>query len=131
MRRVLIASPFLLLTSAPVAAQPPDLSGRWSGHWVSETNGHTGPLHARFRQIDDDTYRVAVRGRFAKILPFWYTTRLDVVGVGDGVVVLAASQRLPLAGTYSTTATATATATDFEATFASRKDSGRFILSRR
>lgn len=119
----------LLLASATASAQPPDLSGRWSGRWVSETNGHTGPLNARFRQIDADTYRVAFRGRFAKVIPFWYTTRLDAVATGDGVVVLAASQRLPLVGTYSTTATATAT--HFDAAFTSRKDAGRFILSRR
>jgi hypothetical protein len=129
MYRARFALPLLLLASTTAAAQPPDLSGRWSGRWVSETNGHTGPLHARFRQVDADTYRVAFRGRFAKVLPFWYTTKLDVVAAGDGVVVLAASQRLPLVGAYSTTATATAT--DFDATFTSRKDSGRFILSRR
>jgi hypothetical protein len=119
----------LVAFSSTAAAQPPDLAGRWSGHWVSETNGHTGPLHARFRQIDDDTYRVSFRGRFAKVLPFLYTTKLDVVAAGDGVIVLGASERLPLLGTYSTTATATAT--DFDAAFTSRSDSGRFILSRR
>ena len=129
MSRTLLALIGLVLGTGSLAAQPPDLSGRWSGHWVSATNGHTGPLHARFRQVDCDTYRVAFRGRFAKLLPFWYTTKLDVVGMGDGVVLLSASQRLPLLGTYSTTATATAS--DFDATFTSRKDSGRFIMSRR
>ena len=129
MRRALLAPLLLLLVASTAAAQPPDLSGRWSGKWVSETNGHTGPLHARFRQVDEDTYRVAFRGRFAKVVPFWYTTRLDVVEAGDGVVVLAASQRLPLVGTYSTTAAATAA--NFDAAFTSRKDAGRFILSRR
>jgi hypothetical protein len=129
MPRTLLAIFALVASSTTVAAQPPDLSGRWSGHWVSEKNGHTGPLHGRFRQIDDDTYRVAFRGRFAKVIPFWYTTKLDVVATGDGAVALAASQRLPLLGTYSTTATATAT--DFDASFTSRGDSGRFILSRR
>ena len=129
MARTPVALLKLVAFSSTAGAQPPDLAGRWSGHWVSETNGHTGPLHARFRQIDDDTYRVTFRGRFAKVLPFWYTTKLDVVAVGDGVVSLAAAQRLPLLGTYSTTATATAT--DFDATFTSRSDSGRFILSRR
>ena len=121
---------FLLVVSAgSLAAQPPNLSGRWSGRWVSETNGHNGPLHARFRRIDEDTYRVALRGRFAKIIPFWYTTRLNVTGTGDDVLILAASQRLPFLGTYTTTATATST--DFDANFNSRQDSGRFILSRR
>lgn len=114
----------------PVAsAQPPVLSGRWDGYWVSDANGHTGPLHARFRQLDADTYRVAFRGRFAKVVPFWYATKLHVAGAGDGTVVLTASQRLPFVGEYRTTAAATAT--DFDAAFTSRKDSGRFVLTRR
>jgi hypothetical protein len=129
MLRGTLALALAAVASQTAAAQPPPLEGRWSGHWVSETNGHTGPLHARFRQIDGDTYRVAFSGRFAKVVPFWYTTKLDVVAAGDGVVVLGASQKLPLVGTYSTTATATAT--DFDAAFTSKKDSGRFILSRR
>lgn len=121
---------FALFALAGVApAQTPDLSGRWSGYWASDTNGHTGPLHARFRRLDADTYRVAFRGRFAKVVPFWYATKLHVTGSGDGVVMLAASQNLPLLGEYRTTATATAA--NFDATFSSRKDSGRFVLSRR
>ncbi len=111
------------------SAQPPDLTGKWSGYWVSESKGHTGPLHARFRQIDSDTYRVAFRGRFRGIIPFWYTTKLEVTGTGDSVVQLGASQQLPIVGEYRTTATATAT--NFDATFTSRRESGRFVLNRR
>ncbi|MBA4188542.1 MAG: hypothetical protein C0467_11100 [Planctomycetaceae bacterium] len=121
---------FLVITLPGVAnAQPPELSGRWSGYWVSDKNGHTGPLHGRFRQIDADTYRVAFHGRFAKVIPFWYTTKLHVEGTGDGVVLLGASQNLPLLGEYRTSATATANS--FNATFTSRKDAGRFVLNRR
>lgn len=121
---------FVVLIFAPTAsAQPPDLTGRWSGYWVSESKGHTGPLHARFRPIDSDTYRVAFRGRFRGVIPFWYTTKLEVTGTGDGVVLLGASQRLPIVGEYRTTATATAT--NFDATFTSRRESGRFVLTRR
>jgi hypothetical protein len=127
-RCALVALAFLVLT-AGAPAQPPDLSGRWSGYWVSDTNGHTGPLHARFRQLDADTYRVAFRGRFAKVVPFWYTTKLHVTGTGDGVILLAASQQLPLVGEYRTAAAATET--NFDATFTSRKDSGRFVMTRR
>jgi hypothetical protein len=129
MLRILLPLLLILSVDSRASAEPPELSGRWSGYWVSDTNGHTGPLHAKFRRVDADTYRVAFRGRFAKVLPFWYTTKLDVVATGDGVVLLAASQRLPLVGSYSTTATATAA--DFDAVYSSRKDFGRFILSRR
>lgn len=128
MSRLILAAICALAFSSVAAAQPPDLSGRWSGYWVSDKNGHTGPLHGRFRQVDADTYRVAFCGRFAKVIPFWYTTKLHVEGTGDGVVLLGASQRLPLLGEYRTTATATGTA--FDATFTSRKDSGRFVLTR-
>jgi hypothetical protein len=129
MSRFALVAVFALTFAGTAAAQPPDLSGRWSGEWISDKNGHHGPLHGRFRQLDADTYRVAFRGRFAKVVPFWYTTKLQVVGAGDGVVVLAASQRLPLVGEYRTTALATAA--NFDATFSSAKDSGRFVLARR
>ncbi|WP_439626693.1 hypothetical protein [Gemmata sp.] len=129
MRRTALAALCALAFSSAAGAQEPDLSGRWSGYWVSDANGHTGPLHGRFRQIDAGTYRVSFRGRFAKVVPFWYTTKLRVEGTGDGVAVLGASQRLPLLGEYRTTAVATGTS--FDAAFTSRTDSGRFVLTRR
>jgi hypothetical protein len=112
-----------------VGAQPPDLSGKWSGRWVSDKNGHSGPLHARFRQVDGDTYRVAFRGRFWGVFPFFYRTTMNVEGTGEDVAHLTASRRLGPFGTFSTNAVATGT--DFNADFSSRNDSGRFILSRR
>ena len=129
MMRIAVFAIFALLVHAGNVLAQPDLSGRWTGNWVSETNGHTGPLHARFRQIDDSTYRVAFHGRFAKVVPFWYTTKLHVVSVNDDQVQLTARQQLPLLGAYRTTASATAT--QFEAKFSSRSDAGRFVMSRR
>lgn len=108
-------------------AQPPDLSGKWSGYWVSDTNGHTGPLRATFTPRGD-SYRVVYSGRFAKVIPFRYATTMDVVGRGDGAVMLAAEKPLGPFGTFRTTATATATS--FDATFTSRRDRGRFVLGR-
>ncbi len=108
------------------SAQNPDLSGKWSGYWVSDTNGHRGPLHATFTPLGDDAYRVKYRGRFAVVIPFRYVTTMDVVGRGDGVVVLAAEKPLGPFGTFRTTATVTSST--FDATFTSRRDSGRFVL---
>lgn len=125
-RHVLAA---LLATALAGTASAQTPAGKWSGYWVSDTNGHTGPLHARFRAIDDSTYRATFRGRFAGVVPFWYTTKLHVEGTGDGVTLLGASQRLPLMGEYRTTATATAT--NFDANYTSRKDAGRFVLTRK
>jgi hypothetical protein len=114
---------------APVAtAQEPNLSGKWSGYWQSDT-GHRGPLHARFVPLDADTYRVTYRGRFALVVPFRYTTTMDVTGTGAGAAVLTAEKRLGPFGSFRTTATATGT--NFDATFSSRRDTGRFVLQKR
>lgn len=129
MRQFAVVAVALFVTTGTVCAQQPDLSGKWSGYWISDKNGHNGPLHATFRQQDADTYRVTYSGRFAKIVPFRYSTTMDVVGTSDGAVVLTAEKRLGLTGMFRTNATATAT--NFEATFASRRDSGRFVMSRR
>jgi hypothetical protein len=130
MIRGVLAAAFVLVVFAGTAhAQVPDLSGKWSGYWQSETTGHTGQLHGRFRQLDAETYRVSFHGRFAKVVPFWYATKFHVAGAGDGVVQLSASQNLGLGlGTFTTTALATATS--FDARYSARKDSGRFVLSR-
>jgi hypothetical protein len=129
MMRIAVVAIFALLAHAGNVLAQPDLSGRWSGHWVSDTNGHSGPLNARFRQIDASTYRVAFHGRFAKVVPFWYTTKLNVVSASDDQVQLTARQQLPFLGAYQTDASATAT--QFEANFSSRSDAGRFVMSRR
>jgi len=129
-RRVLGTMFALCVCAGTASAQIPDLSGKWSGYWQSETTGHTGPLHVRFRQLDSETYRVSFHGRFAKVVPFWYATKFHVAGAGDGVVQLSASQNLGLGlGTFTTTALATATS--FDARYSARKDSGRFVMSRR
>ncbi len=129
MTRYALGSLVALAFAGAAGAQPPDLTGKWSGYWVSDKNGHTGPLNARFAPQGDSSYRVTYRGRFAKVIPFRYSTTMDVVGTGDGVVVLSAEKRLGPMGTFRTTATATGS--NFDATFTSRRDSGRFVLSRR
>jgi hypothetical protein len=129
MSRYLCVVGFLCNISTTVSAAPPELSGQWSGYWVSDKSGHTGPLHGKFKQLDDETYRVRFHGRFAKVIPFWYSTKMHVSGIGDDSVLLTASQNLPLFGTFQTTAAATATS--FDAGFTSRSDTGRFVLTRR
>ncbi|VTR93043.1 Hypothetical secreted protein OS=uncultured planctomycete 6FN GN=6FN_22 PE=4 SV=1 [Gemmata massiliana] len=125
----LCALPTVSFAQTVVVPVTPTLTGKWSGYWVSDKNGHTGPLHATFTPLGDDAYRVKYRGRFAKVIPFRYTTTMDVVGTGDGVVVLSAEKPLGPFGTFRTTATATNT--NFDATFTSRRDSGRFVLQRK
>ena len=118
--------PSLSFAQTVVVPVAPDLSGKWSGYWVSDKNGHTGPLHATFTPKGAAAYQVKYRGRFAKVIPFRYTTTMDVVGRGEGLVVLSAEKPLGPFGTFRTTATATNS--NFDATFNSRRDSGRFVL---
>src|SRR5687767_5746251 len=100
MRRLLSLVALVALPSVSLA-QYPDLSGKWSsGYWVSDKNGHNGPLRAKFTQLDCDTYKVTFRGRFAVVIPFRYTTTMDMVGAGDGVAVLTAEKRLGPLGTF-------------------------------
>lgn len=126
----LVVLPSVSFAQQPAAYSPaPDLTGKWSGCWISDKNGHHGPLKATFKPQDCDTYRVTFSGRFAKVIPFRYSTTMDVVGTGDGVVTLSAEKRLPLNGRFSTVAVATGT--NFDANFTSPRDHGRFVMSRR
>jgi hypothetical protein len=119
----------LLAAPAVAAAQPPDLTGSWSGRWVSAKNGHSGPLHARFTKAGDDAYRVRFRGRFAGVVPFCYRMTMNVVGVEGDRLVLGGTHRLgPVFGTFGYRGTATHT--HFDATFSAASDVGRFVLSR-
>ncbi|HYH65032.1 MAG TPA: hypothetical protein VD866_10090 [Urbifossiella sp.] len=138
MRRVLLAAAVLVATLSPLAADDaapvavaaaPDLSGDWTGHWESAKNGHRGPLRATFTRVGTNCYQVRFAGRFAKVIPFRYSTPLTVVGTGDGVALLSTSKTLgPLLGTFSMNATATATT--FDADFAAKNDRGKFVLTR-
>lgn len=129
MRATAVASLLAIALSCGTAsAQEPILNGRWSGYWVSESTGHTGPLNGRFKAVDDTHYRVVFTGRFFKVIPFRYSQKLEVIG-GDGeTVLLSGSSRLPGFGTYEYSANATSR--DFHATYQSRRDRGAFILKR-
>jgi hypothetical protein len=119
----------LLLAAATASAQPPDLTGKWSGRWESAKNGHTGPLHARFTKLSDEQYRVRFRGRFAVVIPFCYSMKMNVVGVECDRLVLGGSHRLgPVFGTFHYSGTATHT--HFDATFSATSDIGKFVLTR-
>jgi hypothetical protein len=123
----------LLLPTVAVSAEPPapaapDITGCWSGYWISCKNGHNGPLTARICKINDTCYEAEFRGRFWQVIPFRYTTAMQVTGQEGDKLFLSTSRRLPLMGTFEMTATATST--DLVAEFTSRNDQGQFILKR-
>ena len=108
----------------------PDLSGRWSGYWLSDKNAHTGPLNARFTAKPDGSYRVLFTGRFMMIIPFIYSTTFQASPTGSDTVNVSASQNLgPGLGTFDTNGIATSST--FDARFTARGDSGRFVMNRR
>lgn len=106
-----------------------DLSGSWTGSWVSQTTGHSGPMRAEFTRCGDSQYRVDFAGRFMKILPFRYSVTLDVVEAHGDCITLAGSSYLGrMFGTF--TYQASADACRFTANYCSKKDRGQFQMSR-
>lgn len=115
---------------ATVAAKAPaDLSGYWSGTWLSHTNGHDGPISACLRKIDDNQYSVHFSGRFWGLFPFEYDMTLTVVERTESALTLSGAKNLGLLfGTFSYTATVTDT--EFNASYCSRRDNGVFNMTR-
>ena len=114
---------------APAAKAPTDLSGHWSGTWLSHSNGHDGPLTGDFRKIDDDHYCVHFSGRFWGLLPFDYDVVLTVTErKGDQLTMSGSSDLGFLLGTFSYAATVTDTS--FVASYCSKRDHGVFSMTR-
>ncbi len=116
-----------LFTASLAFAQDPLAGSGWRGYWQSESSRHGGPMRATI-QPSATGYSVLFAGRFAKIIPFVYRTDLRIAGTSGDTTFLAVEERLPFVGTFKTEAIATPTS--FDATFASKKDRGRFVLSR-
>lgn len=113
--------------NAPVYV--PDLTGEWAGYWESDSNGHTGPIRARFERLNGCRYRVTFCGRFCVLLPFRYVTELQVTGWSHGCVCLSGSHHLgPIFGTFSYNARATHTR--FVSRFSAADDHGKFVMTR-
>ena len=125
-----VACPSRAVAGEPGAAWAPATNwaprGKWRGEWISGTNGHRGPLRASIRQTPAGDYRAVFAGRFAKVIPFVYSTRLTPTPWPGQYTSV---KRLPLVGTYRMSATVTPG--HFEATFQGRKDQGVFRLDRR
>ena len=116
--------------AAPTSSAPIDLSGRWKGNWISESNGHKGPLQARITRKNDSEYRAVFRGRFFVVIPFRYATNLRIIEENGQQVILYASSNLgPFLGTFE--ATTRADNENFNSTFQAKDDRGQFNLRRR
>ena len=114
----------LFLHAPTVGAASP--SGRWIGSWSSSETGHQGPLRAKIRQVDSNTYRALFAGRFAKVVPFVYPAKLERVPGSPSSYQ--STTRLPLLGQYQMTAIVTQSS--FNASFRGKKDLGGFQMRR-
>ena len=86
-------------------------------------------MRASFCRLTDGNYQVTFVGRFAKLIPFRYTTTLTVTGHKDGVVYLSGSHYLgPLMGCY--TYNAWSNGCQFVSGYSSSKDQGQFSLAK-
>jgi hypothetical protein len=115
-------------SSSAQAADPTDLTGKWHGSWVSCQTGHHGKLNARFCKISESCYQVRFTGTFFGVVPFAFSVKLSASLQEDGSVVLSGDPRLPFFGTFHFAAVATDH--DFNASYSTGKDEGRFQLSR-
>jgi hypothetical protein len=126
---VLLLAAHALRADEPVCSPAPDLTGRWVGCWVSDKNGHRGPLRANVHKVSETCYRFVFAGRFWKVFPFVYAVTLTATEVrGDAVVLTGGLYLGPGLGEFR--CDAVATATSFDAQFTSKRDSGRFTLTR-
>ena len=123
----MLRAALISLLFASLASPQPPVSGKWTGEWMTDANGHRGPLRANVTPAGDG-YDVRFSGRFAKVIPFTYRQHLTATGTDGESVFLSADRRLPLFGTFRMDATATGTA--FDARFSSGKETGRFVLRR-
>ena len=106
----------------------PNLSGSWSGNWISDGSGHKGPMKAVFRPVGTDSYEVTFSGRFFKVIPFRYKATLMVTGKDGDKLILTGNQKLLGFGTFEYSALADNGS--FMANYTSKKDNGRFELYR-
>ena len=110
-------------------ASAQDLSGQWTGYWHSDTNNHRGRLAATFSQTSPYQVEARFRGSFAKVLPFRYRAKLDVIHQEPGLTILCGSKKLgPLMGEFRYYAEITDC--QFNATYSSRRNRGTWVMSR-
>jgi hypothetical protein len=125
-RIALVALGVLLAGSISRAGE---LDGKWRhGSWTDTNTGHEHALRARFREKADGNYRVVFTGRFAKVVPFRFTTTLNVVGHDGDKVIMAGESRI--AGLMRFSYTAVADECTFNAQYHSRRWTGEFHLTR-
>src|ERR1044071_4230013 len=74
------------------------LTGCWQGEWVSDVNGHRGPLCCVLVNQSNDRYRASFHARYATILRVCYSVDLEVTTEGSAKSLRGAADLGSLAG---------------------------------
>ncbi len=114
---------------APAATSPGDIEGKWQGHWRSDKDDHTGSLRCVMTKTGDDRYCAHFVATYWKIFTFAYVAELQGTPQENSVHLSGAQDLGSLAGgVYKYDGTATNT--DFNCTYSSKYDHGKFIMIR-
>lgn len=81
---------FPILSTVLIADTRTDvqLEGKWTGKWVSEARGQSGPLNATFSINSEGKYQAIFEGRFFKVFPFRFVVPLETKSVEKETITL-------------------------------------------
>jgi len=108
---------------------PNEISGPWEGRWVSDKNAHTGRLRCVMTAAGDGNYHAHFHAVYWKIFRVAYEVPFVATKEGTNFTFSGESDLGKLAGgiyTYE----GTATPVQFDATYNSKYDRGRFEMKR-
>lgn len=113
--------------NSPVRTQAP-IEGRWKGRWVSEVDGHSGPIYCAVSREGPHTYLASFSGTFWGVFPFQYDATLRGES-NDGQVNLWGVQDLgiPMGNFFYN---GHAEGNRFYLTYRSPYDGGHFVMGR-
>jgi hypothetical protein len=71
---------------AAAVSQPPEdaITGRWTGTWQNEGNGHSGPMRAVITRLDENYYLAHYDARYGGMFTFEHVVPLRVAPTDDG-----------------------------------------------
>ncbi|MDB6057009.1 MAG: hypothetical protein JWO95_853 [Verrucomicrobiales bacterium] len=107
-----------------------DISGRWTGTWKSDSNGHNDKLRCIISKIDEQHYSAQFHAKYKKILSFSYTVSLIATNDASGRHNFKGEADLGKLAGGRYTYEGFATPTNFFSRYNSKYDHGIFELSR-
>lgn len=107
-----------------------NITGLWTGSWMSDVDAHTGEIKAIVRKVDDQTYDVYYHATYGSFFTFSYETQMHVTQrTGDRVDFTGKADLGWLAGgEYEHTGHATPT--EFVSKYRSKYDHGAYTMKR-